>query len=125
MQDIGRDKARHYSVTIDTWGVGTDSITSDDLSGLAGELRSSGAASPQMSIEGIGGGPRARFGLNSSRPDPRDDPAEIAARATYMLLNACAKLGVPHNGVARLDIATPAYLEHLDSQAETSETPGN
>jgi hypothetical protein len=123
LQDIGRDKARNYSVTIDTWGVGADSVTSDDLSGLAGELRAAGAAAPQTSIEGVSGGARARFGLNSSRADPRDDPAEIAARATYMLLNACAKLGLPHNGVARLDIATAAYLEYIDSRPGTSEPP--
>jgi len=103
-------KARAYSVSIETWGLGTGSVDADLVSDLGVALEELGALGPSTSIGGLAGGVGASFGVFADG-DPKDDLRHIARLASSIFTRACRRTGIAHGGVARLDILSERYLE--------------
>lgn len=101
----------YYGISIESWGDGVDSILADHVIELSDVLEELGALGPSTSIGGLAGGVGATFGVNAA------DPTEAASKASDVFIAACQKLGIPHGGLARIDIVTEPYLERDLAQA--------
>ncbi len=98
----------YYSISIDTWGSVPESIEE-----LAPTLELLGAEGAVGAAGGLSGGPGATFSL--SEPD-----AGIAVRRALELFDvACEKLGIAHEGVARVEVMTETYRDRwLEEEPE-------
>ena len=103
-------EARYFSVSIETWGQGVDSIDPDGVGRLAGVLDELGALGASTSVGGIAGGVGAAFGVLADG-DPGNDLRHIAGAASDLFLEGCLEAGIPHGGIARLEILSERYLE--------------
>jgi hypothetical protein len=101
---------RYYSVSIETWGLGVDSIDPDDVAELSAVLGRLGALGPSTSVGGVAGGVSAAFGAIAGG-DPSDDLRHAAGVASDVFSRGCEEAGISHGGIARLDIFTERYLE--------------
>lgn len=102
-----------YTVSIETWGEGADSIKDDALFDLTEALAGLGALGVVTSAGGLAGGPGAIFTVD---PTVRDgDEAllvgDVTNRAVALFTHACLKVGLHHQGIARVDLMDERYQE--------------
>ena len=108
-----------YSVAIETWGEGIDSLGDEAIVEVASMLNELGAEGAATSIGGLAGGIGATFGVidpEHGLRGPGDTLAEVTRRAVNVFMTACAKAGVPFTGIASLEVTEDRYV---DLQLET------
>jgi predicted DNA-binding transcriptional regulator AlpA len=96
------------TVSIDTWGGGLVSYEEEAVFDLAPMLSELGASGPVASAGGLSGGPSATFSLVSP---PGLAMADVARAAVEMFETACAKVGLEHRGIARVDALDDRLLD--------------
>ena len=99
---------RMVLVDIEAWGPGVDAYDDDVLSELAPTLWALGAAGVGVGAGGVAGGPNASMMVSSPRSEPL---ADAVARAVGWFEQGCADLGLPYEGIARVDVQEERYEE--------------
>ena len=92
----------YYSISIETSGSLLDDAAIEELAPI---LESFGAEGAVGASGGLAGGPGATFSL------PASDPGSAVQRALGIFHSACEKLGIRHDGYARVDVMTEAYRD--------------
>lgn len=108
-----------YSVAIETWGEGIDSLEDEAIVEVAAMLNELGAEGAATSMGGLAGGIGATFGvvdLEYGLREPGDTLAEVTRHAVNVFVRACEKAGVPFTGIASLEVTEDRYV---DLQLET------
>jgi hypothetical protein len=108
-----------YSVAIETWGAGIDSLEDEAIVEVASMLNELGAEGAATSVGGLAGGIGATFGVvdpEHGLREPGDTLAEVTRRAVNVFVTACEKAGVPFTGIASLEVTEDRYV---DLQLET------
>jgi hypothetical protein len=116
---------RAYTVSIETWGDGIDSIKDEALFGLTGVLGRLGVFGVATSAGGLAGGPGAIFTVERRLGDG-DEAAilgDVMSRSVELFNEACMTVGLDHRGVARVDVMGERYQE-LDFDREPEEYAG-
>lgn len=113
-----------WTVTIETWGDGVGSISDETLMALAPMIADCGGEGVAASLGGLAGGPGATFSLLTSKPlqDVREASVvgDVSRIALEIFDTACAKVGISHKGVARVDVMAERYADlDLDRPSET------
>jgi hypothetical protein len=103
---------RHIEISIDTWGGGPGTVDDDLLSELIPALARHGASGPVTSAGGIAGGIGASFCVIVPGSASQSDAFSTAwAEGLASFERACAELGLEHDGVARIEVLEPRYME--------------
>ena len=104
---------RIYSVSIETWGRGLAAVDTEALIDLAPALSELGAIGVSASAGGLAGGPGATFSVRPDVLGEGEDSAlgSVTALAVRWFNTACEKVGLRHDGIARIDVMAEAYLE--------------
>ena len=114
-------QAPELSVRVETWGPGVDGMPTDPVVDLFEALERRGAMGAVPGAGGLAGGPNAAFGLVVERSSSESDAfGDVAERAVAIFLEACAEVGLEHDGIASLEVMTDRYLvASAEQPAET------
>jgi hypothetical protein len=94
-------------VSIESWGAGAASVEDDALMALAPMIFELGGRGVSAGAGGLAGGPSATFTLLPGVGHGDD----ILAIAMGIFNAACEKIGLPHDGIARVDVMEDRYAE--------------
>lgn len=101
-----------YTVEIETWGEGVDSIAPDSVDDFRDMLESLGGLGAVAHVGGVAGGLGATFGVESDELE--GEPltyAEVVSQALDRFRSACLKASLPWTGIAHVEVDSEAYLE--------------
>ena len=109
------------NVSIETWGEGADTVDGNLLGDLVEALVDLGAHGPSTSAGGIAGGPGATFSVpKESTPTAAAAASTEIRHAVGIFEKACARIGLRHRGIARVDLMDDRYLDSwLNQEPET------
>lgn len=105
-----------YTLFIETFGPGIDGLDLDRDEGLFDALGSTPATGVVISGGGLAGGFGATFTVEVSRDDAHPIARAVSSGVRWFE-RACARAGIRHDGIARVDIVSERYLE-LEDQRE-------
>jgi len=105
---MGDQEEAFVTVFVDTWGDGYERYDEDSLFDLGPALSELGGVGPTVSAGGLSGGPSSTFSL--PRPPGLPMP-DLARSAVELFETACAKVGLEHNGIARVDVLDERLLD--------------
>lgn len=110
-------RAIELSVRVEAWGPGVDEVPADLVADLFEALERRGARGAVPGAGGLAGGPNAAFGLafDRSSAEPRAF-GDVAERAGAIFLEACAEVGLDHDGIASVEVMTERYLDAFVEQ---------
>ncbi len=114
----------NFTVTIESWGRGVSSIDDDALMDLAPMIYEFGGFGASAAAGGLAGGPSATFTVLVPDAYQLTPPSailgEVCARSVDIFAKACEKVGLDHNGIARVDVMEETYADReLDQSAES------
>lgn len=102
-----------YSVDVETWG---QSPTDDQVDAIIDALSSLGTPGSTISYGGLAGGIGATFSVDVRAIRGSDPVTEAARVAVETFEAACEEAGIVHDGIARVDVMTDAYLDRWITQ---------
>jgi len=110
-------RATELSVRVETWGPGIEGVSSDRVVDLFDALERRGARGAVPGAGGLAGGPNAAFGLAVDRSLSESCAfGDVADRASAIFLEACAEVGLDHDGIASVAVMTERYVDAFVEQ---------